>query len=82
MMVLYEKDAVTGLHHHVESMFVMLDGALQFTVNGEQVVLRPGQAVYFGVDDQHGLRVADEASRANFLEFHIPAAFTTVRGRA
>ena len=81
MIVVYEKDTVTGLHHHpnAESMFVVLDGALQFTVNGEQVMVRPGQAAFFGLNDRHGLRVADGLSGASFLEFHIPAAYTTVR---
>jgi len=81
MIVVYEKDTVTGLHHHpnAESMFVVLDGALRFTVNGEQVVVAPGQAAYFGINDTHGLRVADGRDGASFLEFHIPAAFTTVR---
>ncbi len=81
MIVMYEKDTVTGLHHHpnAESMFVPLDGALQFTVNGEQVRVAPGQAAYFAMNDTHGLRVADGFSGASFLEFHIPAAFTTVR---
>jgi quercetin dioxygenase-like cupin family protein len=82
MIVVYEKDTVTGLHHHpnAESMFVMLEGALTFTVNGKQVLLTPGQAAYFGCNDQHGLRVAEEAPGASFLEFHIPAAFSTVYG--
>jgi mannose-6-phosphate isomerase-like protein (cupin superfamily) len=80
MIVIYERETVTGLHHHpnAESMFVMLEGALTFTVNGKQVLLAPGQAAYFGCNDQHGLRVAEEASGASFLEFHIPAAFSTV----
>src|SRR5262249_41887027 len=84
MIVVYEKDTVTGLHHHpnAESMFVILEGALQFIVNGKPVVLTPGQAVYFGLNDQHGLRVADGVSSASFLEFHIPAAYSTVRGQA
>jgi mannose-6-phosphate isomerase-like protein (cupin superfamily) len=81
MIVVYAKDTVTGLHHHpnAESMFVPLDGALQFTVNGEQVKVAPGQAAYFAKNDTHGLHVADGHSGASFLEFHIPAAFTTVR---
>jgi mannose-6-phosphate isomerase-like protein (cupin superfamily) len=81
MIVVYAKDTVTGLHHHpnAESMFVPLDGALQFTVNGEQVEVAPGQAAYFAMNDTHGLHVADGHSGASFLEFHIPAAFTTVR---
>ena len=81
MIVVYEKETVTGPHHHpnAESMFVILDGALQFTVNGEQVVVAPGQAAVFGLNDRHGLHVADGHSGASFLEFHIPAAYTTVR---
>jgi quercetin dioxygenase-like cupin family protein len=84
MIVVYEKDTITGRHHHpnAESMFVVLEGALQFIVNGEPVVLTPGQAVYFGLNDQHGLRVADGVSSASFLEFHIPAAYSTVREQA
>jgi mannose-6-phosphate isomerase-like protein (cupin superfamily) len=81
MIVIYAKDTVTRLHHHpnAESMFVPLDGALEFIVNGEQVKVAPGQAAYFGMNDKHGLHVAPGHSSASFLEFHIPAAFTTVR---
>jgi mannose-6-phosphate isomerase-like protein (cupin superfamily) len=81
MIVVYEKDTVTRLHHHpnAESMFVIIDGALQFTVNGKQVVVKPGQAAFFGCNDQHGLHVADGAAGASFLEFHIPGGYTTVR---
>jgi quercetin dioxygenase-like cupin family protein len=81
MIVIYAKDTVTRLHHHpnAESMFVPLDGALEFTVNGEQMNVAPGQAAYFAINDIHGLHVAQGHSGASFLEFHIPAAFTTVR---
>jgi len=81
MIVIYAKDTVTRLHHHpnAESMFVPLDGALRFTVNGEQVNVAPGQAAYFAMNDTHGLHVAPGHTGASFLEFHIPAAFTTVR---
>jgi quercetin dioxygenase-like cupin family protein len=81
MIVIYAKDTVTRLHHHpnAESMFVPLDGALEFTVNGEQVKVAPGQAAYFAMNDTHGLHVAPGHAGASFLEFHIPAAFTTVR---
>lgn len=81
MIVVYEKDTVTGLHYHpnAESMFVILDGALDFIVNGQHVRVGPGQAAVFGLNDKHGLRVAEGLTGASFLEFHIPAAFTTVR---
>jgi mannose-6-phosphate isomerase-like protein (cupin superfamily) len=81
MIVIYAKDTVTRLHHHpnAESMFVPLDGALEFTVNGGQVKVEPGQAAYFAMNDTHGLHVAQGHSGASFLEFHIPGAFTTVR---
>lgn len=80
MIVVYEKDTVTGLHMHpnAESMFVLLSGKTRFTVNGSDVVLARGQAAYFPTSDRHGLRVAE--GDVSFLEFHVPAAFTTVRG--
>ena len=81
MIVLYEKDTVTGIHMHpnAESMFVFLSGKIRFTVNGEDVIVGRGQATYFPTSDRHGLRVA-EGDEVSFLEFHVPAAFTTVRG--
>jgi quercetin dioxygenase-like cupin family protein len=84
MIVVYEKTTVTDLHYHpnAESMFVVLDGALQFTVNGARVIVKPGQAAYFGLNDRHGLHTADDCDGASFLEFHIPAAFTTVKSPA
>lgn len=84
MIVVYEESTVTDLHHHpnAESMFVVIDGALQFTVNGAQAIVRPGQAAYFGINDRHGLHTAPDNTGASFLEFHIPAAFTTVKSPA
>jgi len=81
MIVLYEKDTVTGMHMHpnAESMFVFLSGRTRFTVNGEDVIVGRGQATYFPRGDRHGLRVA-EGDEVSFLEFHVPAAFTTIRG--
>ncbi len=81
MIVVYEKNTVTGLHMHpnAESMFVFLSGRTRFTVNGEDVVVGRGQATYFPAGDRHGLRVA-EGDEVSFLEFHIPASYTTIRG--
>lgn len=81
MIVLYVRDTVTGLHMHpdAESLFVLLSGKTRFTVNGEDVVVQRGQATYFPMGDRHGLRVA-EGDGVSFLEFHVPAAYTTVRG--
>ena len=82
MIVIYDKETVTGMHMHpnAESMFVLLDGAIQFTVNGELKVVKPGQAAIFGMSDRHGLRAAEGVESASFLEFHIPAAYETVKG--
>lgn len=81
MIVVYDGQTHTPMHHHpnADSMFVLLDGAVRFTVNGEQVVVKPGQAAVFPTMDRHGLRTADGYEGASFLEFHIPAAFTTVK---
>ena len=59
---------------------MVLDGAIQFTVNGKEEVVKPGQAAIFGANDRHGLRAADGVTAASFLEFHIPASYTTVYG--
>ncbi|HSF07158.1 MAG TPA: cupin domain-containing protein [Methylomirabilota bacterium] len=81
MIVEYVRDTVTGLHMHpnAESMFVLLSGRTRFTVNGEDIVVGRGQATVFPMGDRHGLRVA-EGEGVSFLEFHIPAGYTTVRG--
>jgi mannose-6-phosphate isomerase-like protein (cupin superfamily) len=81
MIVGYVKDTFTALHHHpnAESMFVLLNGNIRFTVDGEQRVVGPGQATVFKAGDIHSLNCADGTTEASFLEFHIPAKFTTVK---
>lgn len=78
MIVQYTGETVTKKHHHpnAESMFVMLDGRVAFLVDGKEVVLGPGEAVHFPMNDSHSLRSADKTA-LSFLEFHIPGAFTT-----
>jgi mannose-6-phosphate isomerase-like protein (cupin superfamily) len=84
MIVVYERETVTGMHMHpnAESMFIMLSGKNKFTVNGQDVVIGRGQATIFPMTDRHGLCVADSNGNesVSFLEFHLPGAFTTVRG--
>ena len=82
MIVVYDQETVTGMHMHpnAEILFVVLDGAIQFAVNGKNEVVKPGQAAIFGANDRHGLRAADGVTAASFLEFHIPAGYTTVKG--
>ena len=80
MIVLYVKDTVTSLHMHpnAESMFVFLSGKTRFTVDGTDHIVTKGQACCFPTGDKHGLKVA-QGDGVSFLEFHLPAAFTTVR---
>jgi mannose-6-phosphate isomerase-like protein (cupin superfamily) len=81
MIVTYVGDTMTGLHHHpnAESMFVLLDGTLDFTVNGDHVMVGPGQVTYFAMNDVHALRPAPGVDHVAFLEFHVPAGFSTVK---
>jgi quercetin dioxygenase-like cupin family protein len=81
MIVEYEKDTETVMHHHpdAESMFVVLSGDIRYVINGAPIVLKRGQAAYFPMNDRHALRCADGTTSASFLEFHIPGAFTTVK---
>ena len=81
MIVVYQHDTVTGMHMHpnAESMFILLTGKTNFTVNGQDFILERGNATVFPMGDRHGLKVA-EGDGVSFLEFHLPAAFTSVRG--
>ena len=81
MIVVYQHDTVTGMHMHpnAESMFVLLTGKTKFTVNGQDHIVERGYATVFPMGDRHGLQVA-EGDGVSFLEFHLPAAYTTVRG--
>jgi quercetin dioxygenase-like cupin family protein len=81
MIVEYEKDTETVMHYHpnAESLFVVLTGDIRFVVDGQPTVLERGQAVYFPMNNRHALRCNDGTTSGSFLEFHIPAAFTTVK---
>jgi quercetin dioxygenase-like cupin family protein len=81
MIVEYEQDTETVMHYHpnAESLFVVLTGDIRFVVDGTPTVLKRGQAVYFPMNNRHALRCNDSTTSGSFLEFHIPAAFTTVK---
>ena len=78
MIVLYEDETVTKMHMHpnAESMFVVLTGKVRFNVDGKDVVIERGQATHFPAGNAHGLTGA--GGDVSFLEFHIPATYTTV----
>ena len=63
----------------IVDQILRLEEGTRFTVNGADAVVGRGQATVFPMGDRHGLRVA-EGDGVSFLEFHIPAAYTTVRG--
>ena len=79
MIVEYEADTVTSMHQHpnADSMFVPLTGKVRFTFDGAEHVVGRGGATVFPAGNVHGLCVGE--GRVSFLEFHIPAAYTTLR---
>ena len=78
MIVRYTGETVTRRHHHpnAESLFVVLDGKVAFTVDGKERVLGAGEAAFFPMNDRHGLKSAD-GRPLSFLELHIPGIFVT-----
>jgi quercetin dioxygenase-like cupin family protein len=54
----------------------VLEGKVEFLVDGKQRVLGAGEAAFFPMNDSHGLRSGD-GKALSFLEFHIPGAFVT-----
>jgi mannose-6-phosphate isomerase-like protein (cupin superfamily) len=81
MIVHYEAETITRPHFHpdADSIFVILDGALEFTKGHELSVLAEGQAAFINQGHRHGTRVAPGFDKASFLEFHVPAKFQTVQ---
>ena len=79
MIVEYQADTVTTMHQHpnADSMFVPLTGKVRFTFDGAEHVVGRGGATVFPAGNPHELCVAE--GKVSFLEFHIPAAFVTVR---
>lgn len=44
-------------HHHIgEEMFLMLEGALEVTINGKTSRITKGSVAFVGSGDQHGIR--------------------------
>ncbi|BCP52206.1 hypothetical protein K32_08230 [Kaistia sp. 32K] len=81
MIVHYEAETVTNPHFHpdADSLFVILEGALEFTNGRDLTTIRPGQAVFINQGHRHGTRVTPGQSGAAFLEFHVPAKFQTIQ---
>ena len=78
MVVRYTGETLTKRHYHpnAESLFVVLDGRVAFTVDGATHVLSRGEAAFFPANNPHGLKSAD-GTTLSFLEFHVPGAFET-----
>jgi quercetin dioxygenase-like cupin family protein len=79
MIVEYQADTVTSLHQHpnADSMFVPLTGKVRFSFDGTDQIVERGGATVFPAGNVHGLCVAE--GNVSFLEFHIPAGYTTLR---
>ena len=81
LIVHYEPLTVTRPHFHpdADSLFVILEGTLEFTKGREIETIRPGQAVFINQGHRHGTSVTPGQSGAAFLEFHVPATFQTIQ---
>lgn len=79
MIVKYVPETETTMHAHpdAESLFVFLEGLTDLQVNGKPAVGKFGNAAFFPAGDKHSLHGTPGGS--NFIEFHIPGKYTTVR---
>jgi quercetin dioxygenase-like cupin family protein len=78
MIVRYTGETLTRRHHHpnAESLFIVLDGRVEFSFDGARRVVARGEAAFFPANNPHGLKSADGKS-LSFLEFHVPGAYDT-----
>lgn len=79
MIVKYVPETETTMHMHpeAESLFVFLEGETDLTVDGKKGVGRFGNAAFFPCGNKHDLH--GTAGNSYFIEFHVPARYTTVR---
>src|SRR5580704_3533019 len=55
-------------HHHVhEEMMMIVDGTLDFTVNGKTTRLGPGGLGFAGSNDEHGVKNPSADTRARYF---------------
>jgi quercetin dioxygenase-like cupin family protein len=55
-------------HHHVdEEMMLMVEGALDFTVNGKTTRIGPGGFGFAGSNDEHGVRNPSATDKARYF---------------
>ncbi len=75
-----EAGAVAAPHSHDlgHEVFLVLEGRAEFEINGEKAVLGPGQMCVALVDQQHGIRVLDDAPMTMYLSVtpHIQPTHT------
>ncbi len=70
-MVQYEPHGAAGLHDHpLEETYLILDGSVDATFDGEEYHLEPGDVAWAGVGCQHSFRNGDGSVR--WLETQAP----------
>jgi quercetin dioxygenase-like cupin family protein len=56
-------------HHNGEEIFMMLDGTLEVTINGQSSLISRGSIAFIGSGDEHGIRnPGDIAARYYVIE--------------
>jgi quercetin dioxygenase-like cupin family protein len=72
-MVQYEPNGVAGTHDHpLEETYLILDGEVDATFDGERYRLRPGDVAWAGVGCVHGFSNARDDMPVRWLETQAP----------
>ena len=54
-------------HHRHEEMVLVVDGALEFTINGKAIRAGAGSALFAGSNEEHGIRNPDDTPAQYFV---------------
>ena|SRR5579862_9258885 len=54
-------------HHRHEEMVLVIDGALEFTINGKATRAEAGSALFAGSNEEHGIRNPDDKPAQYFV---------------
>lgn len=76
----WEHPSGVGLHHHAESeqAIICIDGRMEWTVDGESLVVETGEVVIIPQGVEHGGRTLD--GDATFYEILSPTLIQTLPG--
>lgn len=77
--IFLKKGAVVPMHHHENEQFTMvMSGALEFTIEGRKILVRPGEVLEIPANVPHGAVALEDTDD---LDVFVPPRQDWIEGR-